>query len=216
MGINVTGADTYEGIYESWNSNRAKILKIEKNFVPAPDKYFSAVVSNQVLEHIPPHLVPEVAREVTRLIADSGVGYHIFPTKKTIIEPHVGIIGAHWFKRNSTLQKYYLAVSFKLGFGYWRSENKRGRHKTRTCDDWVASSQFSLANHCYFVSRTKWVETLRKESTKVEDVSYLLALYALPKVIWLDLITLSKRKVIRYVLNQLVHFRVGVVVKITR
>ncbi len=215
-GVRVIGADTFKGIYETWTQNSKKIIKIKNDRVPALDKSFGAVISNQVLEHIPMELVPKVCKEITRLISNSGVGIHIFPTRQTIIEPHVGIIGAHWLRRDSTLQKFYLFVCFKLGFGYWRSEKKRGKQRSRTCKDWVTSSQNSLANHCYFVPKKVWTKAFRAEKVKVDDVSYLLLIFALPSFFRPCIEFFSRSITLKFIMNKIVHLRIGVVLKISR
>ena len=81
-GLRIFGADTFQGIYQSWESQSNSILRIEKGLVNAEDNSFEVVITNQVLEHIPPDAIFDISREITRLIALDGFGFHIFPTKK--------------------------------------------------------------------------------------------------------------------------------------
>jgi hypothetical protein len=215
-GLKIYGADTFEGIYQSWDSQSGSILKIQNNVVPAEDKSFEVVITNQVLEHIPPAAIFDVSRELTRLISNNGFGFHIFPTKKTLVEPHVGIVGAHWLKNGSRIQRKYLQTCFKLGFGYWRSNEKRGRYATKTCNEWVNESASALKNHCFFVSFKKWEKAIRRNGLNVENVGYLLVIFLLPKPFKTLLKLLTHYKIARTVLNILVSLRLGSILRVTR
>jgi SAM-dependent methyltransferase len=153
--LKIFGADTYEGIYTFWNFDSDSIFKISDNRIPVGDESFRVVLSNQVLEHIPPNLVASVAREITRLIKIGGYGIRIFPTRKTIIEPHVGLFGAHWFKSGSKIQFFYLRMCHIIGFGCWRLEMKRGGKPNKTGLEWARASSESLKNHCFYVPVAK-------------------------------------------------------------
>jgi len=213
-GLAIYGADTFQGIYESWSAHSDSILKIENNVVPAKNHSFEVVISNQVLEHIPYKAVSDVSRELTRLLSSTGYGLHIFPTRKTLIEPHVGIFGAHWFKSGSTLQKIYLYICFKLGFGYWRSNEKRGRFSTKSADEWVHESLTALKNHCFYISNRHWSREIQHKGFRVENVGYLLLLFAMPKSLKSPLQLLARPKFVKRFLNTLVSMRLGVILRI--
>lgn len=214
-GLKICGADTFEGIYESWESNSDSILKIQSNKVPAEDQTFDVIVTNQVLEHIPLEAVSEVSRELTRLMSSSGFGFHIFPTKGTLVEPHVGIIGAHWLKNGSKIQRLYLQICFNLGFGFWRSEMKRGRFASKTKKEWVDESANSLQNYCFFVSSKQWEKVMKTNGFEVEKVGYLLITHIMPNSIKTQVEYLTRYKIVKNVLNILVSLRLGIILRIS-
>jgi SAM-dependent methyltransferase len=213
-GLKIYGADSFEGIYQSWESQSNSILRIHDNVVPVKNKSFEVVITNQVLEHIHPDAILDVSKEIRRLIANDGFSLHIFPTKKTLIEPHVGILGAHWLKNGSSIQRRYLQIGFKLGFGYWRSEAKRDHCATKTNSVWVEESCNALQNHCFFVSLKDWRKAMQQNGLRVERVGYSLFIHALPISIKPHLEFLSRFRIVKLVLNELVSLKLGEILRI--
>ena len=213
--LDAYGADTFKGIYADYADTSNFILRIKEDHVPAASESFSFIVSNQVLEHIPKNKMNAVSEELIRLLSKDGFSINIFPTHRTLIEPHVGIFGAHWLKSGSKLQKFYLTVSFVLGFGYWRSENKYGKVATFRRIEWVEDKLNSLEKHCFYVPAKKWKKNFQERGVCVENVSYLLLIFVSPKILARVLIHFSKSKFGKDSMNFLVEARVGVVLKIS-
>jgi SAM-dependent methyltransferase len=119
-GINMYGADTFEGYYSDWSSKlppnlKERIKKITDNRIDFDDDTFDYVVSNQVFEHIKDPL-PSMS-EIARVLKPGGVFLVIFPNKSCWYEGHIGLYFPHWFKANSYLQYQYVKLSYFLGFG---------------------------------------------------------------------------------------------------
>ena len=211
----VDGADSFQGIYKSWSTKNSAIFRIENGVVPKQDQYYDIVISSMVLEHVSNTKAEEVARELKRLLSSNGFELHIFPTKKTLIEGHIGILGAHWLKKCPRIQNNYLKICFKLGYGYWRSDTKRGSITTKTCNDWVSDSINTLNEHCFYISVKDWKNLFEDNSLNVEDVSYLILIFAMPDFISGLLIQLSSIKVLRVLMNTLVHLRLGTALRLS-
>lgn len=64
-----------------------------------PDDFFDAVVSNQVFEHVED--LASVAREMWRITRPGGVGYHVFPAHKYVVEGHLFMPCVHWLPKNA-------------------------------------------------------------------------------------------------------------------
>jgi len=207
--LDIIGADTYEGIYEDWSHKSPFILKIEKNIVPVTSGIFDVIISNQVFEHIPNDDVPKVSKELTRLLKFGGYAYHIFPTRFTLIEPHVGIFGAHWLISFPKIQRIYLEFCFILGFGYWRSVQKRGRETSKSSKQWAKEGTEVLKKHCHYVSYRNWREAFEVNGTTVQDVSFKLLFHSAPSGSHLFLIKLSRFKLLRILMNAIVTLRLG-------
>ena len=166
-----------------------------------------------MLEHIPEKEVPNISRELARLVEKEGFGIHIFPTKRTLIEPHIGIFGAHWLTSGSKLQKNYIKTCYKLGFGYWRSKQKRGRFTTKSSEYWVNESCKTLNENCYFVSPKKWIRALENEGMIVENISYLI-IYFFAKAPFKELILfIARLPQLKVAMNLLVEFKLGTILK---
>mgnify|MGYP001273864390 CR=1 FL=1 len=97
-GLEVYGADSFDGIYTNWEKERPRLLKIADGVVPFEKEAFTLVLANQVFEHVPRSRAPEVASEIARVLAPNGLGVFIFPTLMTVVEPHVGVPFVHWTK----------------------------------------------------------------------------------------------------------------------
>jgi 2-polyprenyl-3-methyl-5-hydroxy-6-metoxy-1,4-benzoquinol methylase len=125
-GLEIKGTDSFKGIYKGWYSDSKRILKIRNQKIPVESNSFNIVVSNQVLEHIELSESKIVVEELMRVLTKDGFGIHIFPTRLTLIEPHVGIIGAHWI-RSRRLQRYYSTFCFlkKRGIGVQKAREEK-------------------------------------------------------------------------------------------
>lgn len=212
-GLEISGADSFKGIYKDWYNQSKRILKIRNKKIPVESNYFNIVVSNQVLEHIELSESKIVVQELMRVLSKDGFGIHIFPTRLTLIEPHVGIIGAHWI-RNRRLQRYYLTLCFLINKGYWRSESKRGKSATKTRKEWVKESMKSLNDYTYFVPPRVWRDYFEQNGALATNISFELLIFACSSRLKEALIEISKFWIIRQFMNLLVNLRIGYVMEI--
>jgi SAM-dependent methyltransferase len=70
--------------------------------LPFPDRWFDAVVSHTVMEHV--ENWDETLSEVARVMKPSGCTLHLFPARLRPIEPHVlvpfaGVLRSRWWLR---------------------------------------------------------------------------------------------------------------------
>lgn len=75
------------------------IRRMESDRIPFEDGSFDAVVSNQVLEHVPDLNV--VVAELARVLKPGGRCLHLFPHRGVLIEPHTRIPLLHWFPKGA-------------------------------------------------------------------------------------------------------------------
>jgi SAM-dependent methyltransferase len=70
--------------------------------LPFDDGFFDVVISDQVFEHVMDY--PGTIREIHRVLKPGGAFMHVFPSKYSLIEPHVkvpfaGVLRAPWWMR---------------------------------------------------------------------------------------------------------------------
>jgi SAM-dependent methyltransferase len=94
------------------------------------DGYFDLTLSHQVFEHVSD--LDSAAKEMARLTAKGGRGFHRFPGSRKIMEPHVYIPFLHWLPKNSIRAK---AIRFGLacGFGPKKSVGNGAGKEPVTC-----------------------------------------------------------------------------------
>lgn len=63
-----------------------------------PDNFFHFVFTHYVLEHVAD--IDAVAREIARVTAPDGSGFHVYPGKLRPIEPHLFMPFVHWLPKN--------------------------------------------------------------------------------------------------------------------
>lgn len=78
---------------------------------PFRDARFDVVYANQVLEHVDD--LDSVLAEAARVLKPTGAFYALLPLMSTIIEPHAGVVGAHWLPSGEFRRKY-LAACYSL------------------------------------------------------------------------------------------------------
>lgn len=215
-GLKILGADTYDGIYNSWKTDKQNIVSIYNNLTPFPNSEFQVILSNQTFEHIQPNEVSAVTKEIARILSVNGFGINVFPTRKTFIEAHVGVPLVHLLNKYPRFQKIYLHLCFLLGIGYWRSDKKRGLRKTKTRKEWVNSSMYVLENSIFYSSYKYWRKNFSRFGCKVENVSYLLLIWAAPKSLKPSLSVICRLQLFVRIINLLVELRLGIVLRITK
>lgn len=75
--------------------------------VPFPDASFDFVFSQEVFEHVA--RVEDVVREIRRMTAEGGCGFHVYPAQFRPVEPHLRMPFVHWLPKNRVRRA---AISF--------------------------------------------------------------------------------------------------------
>lgn len=84
-----------------------------------PAHYFDVVLSDQVLEHVKP--IELVIDEINRISSDKAVGFHIYPSAFSLIEPHMFLPCVHWLPKNALRKKaIHLLLALGLGAPYFK------------------------------------------------------------------------------------------------
>jgi SAM-dependent methyltransferase len=65
-----------------------------------PADFFHFVFTHYVLEHVAD--IDAVTREIARVTAPGGCGFHVYPGKLRPIEPHLFMPFVHWLPKNAT------------------------------------------------------------------------------------------------------------------
>ncbi len=96
-----------------------------------PENYFDFVFSNQVFEHIED--INKVINEIFRITKENGEGFHLFPTKRGLLEGHLFMPFVHWLPKNH-LRKFLIFFFVSIGLEprrpRWKetiNENKKKR-----------------------------------------------------------------------------------------
>ena len=123
-GWDASGADIDEDAIERGNAAiaGAPLSLIEDGRGPWPSGTFDFVFSEQTFEHVAD--IDAATREIRRLTAPGGLGFHTFPAKFRIVEPHVFVPFLHWLPKNR-LMLNYLRLCCKVGIGHSSEVNKR-------------------------------------------------------------------------------------------
>lgn len=146
-GLDIWGADPFEGYYETWASAaepaaRGRLKRIVDGRALYPDKHFDLVISNQVIEHVAD--LDKMLFDVSRLLAPGGTFIAAFPAAQTWYEGHVGLYFAHWFKPGP-IRRVYFSLCHRLGLGLYRNGLTRA--------EWVKTSEATLDDACIYRDR---------------------------------------------------------------
>jgi SAM-dependent methyltransferase len=92
-----------------------------------PANFFHFVFTHYVLEHVAD--IDAVTREVARVTAPGGCGFHVYPGQLRPIEPHLFMPLVHWLPKN--LSRKWMIAAF-VAFGIeprwgWLAGASRGR-----------------------------------------------------------------------------------------
>lgn len=77
-----------------------------------PSDYFHFVFTHYVLEHVAN--IDAVTKEIARITAPGGCGFHVYPGKLRPIEPHLFMPFIHWLPKNPT-RKWAIAAYVGCG-----------------------------------------------------------------------------------------------------
>lgn len=87
-------------------------LLLNNNRTNFQENFFHLIFSEQVFEHV--SSLDTVAEEQWRITRHGGVGFHIFPAHKYIVEGHLFMPFVHWLPKNS-LRRYIIYIYTVLG-----------------------------------------------------------------------------------------------------
>ena len=92
-----------------------------------PEGFFHFVFTHYVLEHVAD--IDAVTREIARVTAPGGCGFHVYPGQLRPIEPHLFMPFVHWLPKNRS-RKWAIATFVACGIEPrwgWLAAASRGR-----------------------------------------------------------------------------------------
>lgn len=89
-----------------------RLAVLEDTTYPYADDFFDIVISDQVFEHVAD--LSQLAREVARTTRPDGLGFHLFPAKWIITEPHLRAPLVHWFPKGR-LRRSAIGTALRAG-----------------------------------------------------------------------------------------------------
>lgn len=118
MGIDAYGVDIDPGpigngvpLFQARGEDERRLVCIGPDCrTPFADGFFDVVISDQVFEHV--RDLDALAAELVRVTKPGGAGWHIFPAKWRVIEPHLFVPCVHWLPKNR-LRRWYLRLMLK-------------------------------------------------------------------------------------------------------
>ncbi len=125
----------------------AKLLVMLDDVERFPDNYFHLIHSEAVLEHV--RDIEQTAREMWRLLKPGGIGVHVYPGPKKIVEPHYYVPMAHWLPKN-TLRRWWIRTIMLLGIG----KNARGASMQQRLEHADNHYRYSVEKTYYRNART--------------------------------------------------------------
>lgn len=115
---------------------------------PFDDAYFDLVLSNQVIEHVAD--LPKFLSECRRVLRQGGLGIHVFPTQRMVIESHIFVPFVHWLDSDWARLAFLRALyGARLNKGGWKSRRSavadvrylRLRTHYRTLDEVIRDAE---------------------------------------------------------------------------
>lgn len=94
-------------LFKERGFNPQKHMKHVDDLNDFPDGFFQFIFSEQVFEHI--ENLEGVIQTQSRLTSQGGLGCHVFPSSKMVIECHLNMPVVHWLPKNST-RKYWISL----------------------------------------------------------------------------------------------------------
>lgn len=105
--------------------------------LPFDDESVDLALSDQVFEHVSDY--PTTLAEIRRVLKPQGLSLHIFPSRYSLLEPHVGVPGATILRG-----RYWLLLWAIVGI---RSSDQHG----------MSPSDVAAGNHKYLNERTFYI-----------------------------------------------------------
>jgi SAM-dependent methyltransferase len=127
--IRQEAADRGKELLESRGHDYSQVIVpiSPSNETKLPANYFHFVFTHYVLEHVAD--IDAVTREVARVTAPGGWGFHVYPGKLNPIEPHLFMPFVHWLPKNIS-RKWMIAAFVACGIEPrwgWLTEATRAR-----------------------------------------------------------------------------------------
>ena len=122
-----------------------------------PADFFHFVFTHYVLEHVAD--IDAVTREIARVTAPGGCGFHVYPGKLRPIEPHLFMPFVHWLPKNPS-RKWAIAACMACGI-----EPRWG---------WLAAATFGRKTQAYyeFVVNETFYRSFREVRASFNDVGF--------------------------------------------
>jgi SAM-dependent methyltransferase len=149
-------------ISKGYDNSILKLLSSEGK-TDFPDNFFDFIISDQVFEHV--SNLESVAAENRRILKKEGVGLHIYPAHKYIVEGHLFMPFIHWLLKNF-LRKGLIAAFVLIGKEpHWTEVNNLSiKEKTKVY------YQYSI-NKTFYRNYTSVKKTFENEGFDVKFVT---------------------------------------------
>jgi endoglucanase len=107
-------AERGKELLEAHGHGYARVVTIipESGKTDLPANFFHFVFTHYVIEHVAD--LDAVAREIARVTATGGYGFHVYPGKLRPIEPHLFMPFVHWLPKNVT-RKWAIVACLACG-----------------------------------------------------------------------------------------------------
>ncbi len=129
-------ADRGKELLEAHGHDYAPVVSIipQSGKTDLPADFFHFVFTHYVIEHVAD--LDAVAREIARVTATGGCGFHVYPGKLRPIEPHLFMPLVHWLPKNVT-RKWVIAACLACGIEprwNWLAAATFGKKAQAYCD----------------------------------------------------------------------------------
>jgi SAM-dependent methyltransferase len=167
QGWEASGADIDADAVDRGNEAIAgrPLRRIEHGLSPWPSGVFDFIFSQETFEHVAD--IQSAVQEIRRLSAPGSVGFHTFPAKFRLVEPHVFVPFLHWFPKNR-LMFSYLWVCCHVGIGHSSEVNKRALAGL-TATESAAFSYRYMREHTFYRSYRAVCHEFRQAGLTVES-----------------------------------------------
>jgi len=125
-----------------------RLICIEPDcLTPFADNFFHVILSEQVFEHV--SNLDALAAELFRITMPGGAGFHVFPAKWCVVEPHLFLPFAHWLPKNR-LRYWYLYLMVNRISAWSGMEGKCVSDRVDTYYNYLAQKTYyrSLKDIC--------------------------------------------------------------------
>ena len=165
------GFDTFGCDIELWHNDSEAasmeaaglLRKIDMNnyVLPFPDNTFDVIFSDQVFEHVQNY--PETISELARVLKPSGFCLHVFPSRYTLIEPHVYVPLGSLFR-------------FRAWLRFWAALGVHNEYQgAESSKDGKTAKEIADFNYSFLRTQVNYLpkSTLRREfRARFDDVRF--------------------------------------------